>query len=1038
MFGKPLTEVVSNDGLDASSNIPALVDGAVAKVIASELTDIQVQTGSDFASIAALRMQVDDGFMLDMDEVSPNDLVELVRAFIFHLPAPLVAPDVVKAMILVTTMPPSEARLEKMRYLLGTLAVAERNTLQRVIELLRALATKANVPHDDILAGFAYGFMRDPSAATLSLLRLNALSPLITFLLTEYTPVFTVPLSSDTEYVSYGVARTSLVPFSPSFMATNTSDVVFVIRQGAGQPLWLGESPSGKGHFPPGAIQTVGFLPPLQASAKPAASLEMAPMARSNATALRGAPLVISIGGKTVYNGDIQHSSAFKDPMASPSPSIAITLVTGDTTSILAVGDNAVLHHKMGIMVEEKLLHAVTAMDPAAPIGSTIGIKLDSPVGSISTVQMYVPKNGTLAEANAALALAFSVPEAYLRLVIGDLNSSDNPDESVTRLEAETVDGVFTLITVGAPQAAGVVPPAASSTSSGEGASSSGGNAEAGSSSGAGASSSAGGSEEGGDGGEPVILQVWFPEGSYKKLKSTTTTACFEVVAKIASNRAVAAESYTLGLVAAKSTSPSKYLTDSEVPSVVLKSKPGSRLMFVKKLQRSGEAAVNVRELNRKSSVTILQVFYEDHYSSFRCGSTTTADELVSQVMRKPVFAGKSKAEYALYEKVGEVQRQLGPGEHPSDLFNKYSQEGVVVQFFLRQSVVKVEEYAFIEERTVQEKVKLEDFKLLKVIGRGGYGKVCQVQKKDDGSIFAMKIISKASIVKEKDLIHTREEQRILAEIRHPFLLNLQYSFQTPEKLYLVMDYVNGGELFFHLSQEGFFSEERSKFYLAELILALDHLHSKNILYRDLKPENVLLSAEGHVRLCDFGLAKTTTQSTRTICGTAEYLAPEILKDQGYGPPCDNWACGVLLYEFVTGAPPFVAKEGEGQVSLFRAILYSDPPLDPALWSDNASDFLLKMMAKNPDERLGTGGVEEIQNHPFFAGYDWDALLRLEVEPPFKPDVEDETSTANVDEEFLAMPITETFVDESELSSLVQGSAFDNFTYVAGSALRDA
>ncbi|KNC53425.1 AGC/AKT protein kinase [Thecamonas trahens ATCC 50062] len=1047
VFGVPLAQSLSNAG-QAPNEVPAVVDAAITALLAlPSLPDgFSISLSNDYQSVQNVRMQADDCESPELSGLSASELVDVVRMFVSALPAALIPADTAKAMILLTTTAPSTGRADKYRYLLGTLAPAERALLTRILEAIRRMVKAPGVSMANAVAAFGPAFIRDPESSTLSKLRLDALQPLVAVLAGEYASLFSTPVEGSVEYVSFGVTRATLVPFSSSFLAADASDVVFIMRQAGNAPLWYGESSSGAGHFPPAAVQVVGFLPPLHGSA---AAAPRPKAVTSNATALRGAPLTISIGGKTVYNGAIQHSSAFKEAMASASPSIAITLVTGETTSLLAVGDNAVLEHKMRLVVEDSLLHAVTAMDPAMPAGAALSIAVTTEAGP-STVLMYVPKGSKLVHVNGALATAFGVPAGLCETTVGEVSSTTAGESDALQLEADVPDAQFAFAVTG--RAAAVEPAGASTataaaggsgTGAGASAAATGAGASAANSTGASSSGASAGGDGGDDGGEatyggaPIILQIWFREGSYKKLKSTSETPCFEVVAKIASNRAAKAEAYTLALVAAKSDTPFKYLGDEDLPSAVLKSKPGSRLMFVRKLQRSGDAAVNVRELNRKSSVSIVQVFYEDHYSSFRCSPATTAAELAEQVMRKPVFAGKDLSAYALYEKVGELQRQLEPSELPSDLFTKYQSEGVVVQFVLRHKTLELGEYAFIEERTRKEKVKLEDFDLLKVIGRGGYGKVCQVQKKDTGGIYAMKIISKASIVKEKDLLHTKEEQRILASIKHPFLLHLQYSFQTPEKLYLVMDYINGGELFFHLSNEGFFPEEQAKFYTAELVLALDHLHSHNILYRDLKPENVLLDAEGHVRLCDFGLCKATASTTGTLCGTAEYLAPEMLKGEGYGPEVDWWEVGVLMYEMRTGAPPFVAEEGESQVDLFRKVLYSNPPVDPAVFSDNAASLLLGLMEKDPSQRLGSNSVEDIKSHPFFACYDWDALYNRQIEPPFKPNVADASSTANVDEEFLNMSVADTLVEPSELSSVVQGSAFDGFSYVADSAFNN-
>lgn len=197
----------------------------------------------------------------------------------------------------------------------------------------------------------------------------------------------------------------------------------------------------------------------------------------------------------------------------------------------------------------------------------------------------------------------------------------------------------------------------------------------------------------------------------------------------------------------------------------------------------------------------------------------------------------------------------------------------------------------------------IDSFELLKVIGKGSFGKVMQVRKRDTLRIYALKTIRKAHIVSRSEVTHTLAERTVLAQVNSPFIVPLKFSFQSKEKLYLVLAFVNGGELFHHLQREGKFNETRSRFYAAELLLALEHLHGFNVVYRDLKPENILLDYTGHIALCDFGLCKlnmSASETTNTFCGTPEYLAPELLSGHGYTKCVDWWTLGVLLYEMVS------------------------------------------------------------------------------------------------------------------------------------------
>ncbi|KAH9991292.1 AGC/Akt protein kinase [Russula vinacea] len=258
----------------------------------------------------------------------------------------------------------------------------------------------------------------------------------------------------------------------------------------------------------------------------------------------------------------------------------------------------------------------------------------------------------------------------------------------------------------------------------------------------------------------------------------------------------------------------------------------------------------------------------------------------------------------------------------------------------------------------------IDDFELTTVIGKGSFGKVMQVRKRETQRIYALKTIRKAHIVDRGEITHTLAERLVLSRVTSPFIVPLKFSFQSEQKLYLVLAFVNGGELFHHLQREQKFNEERSRFYSAELLLALEHLHDLDVVYRDLKPENILLDYTGHIALCDFGLCKLNMKDndmTNTFCGTPEYLAPEILNGAGYNRTIDWWTLGVLLYEMLVGLPPFY----DGLPS--RA-------LDP--------DGLL---TRDPAQRLGVNGADEIKRHPFFDKIDWRRLAQKKIQPPFKP-----------------------------------------------------
>ncbi|KAF9950660.1 AGC protein kinase Gad8 [Mortierella alpina] len=321
----------------------------------------------------------------------------------------------------------------------------------------------------------------------------------------------------------------------------------------------------------------------------------------------------------------------------------------------------------------------------------------------------------------------------------------------------------------------------------------------------------------------------------------------------------------------------------------------------------------------------------------------------------------------------------------------------------------------------------IDAFDLLKVIGKGSFGKVMQVRKRDTSRIYAMKIIRKAHIISRSEVNHTLAERTVLAQINNPFIVPLKFSFQSPEKLYLVLAFVNGGELFHHLQREGRFSEERSRFYAAELMCALECLHGFNVVYRDLKPENILLDYTGHIALCDFGLCKlgmTETETTNTFCGTPEYLAPELLLGQGYTKTVDWWTLGVLLYEMLTGLPPFY---DENIHEMYRKIL-QDELRFPDEVAPEARALLSALLTREPNQRLGNNGSSAIKQHPFFKPISFTQLMAKKLQPPFKPSVSSAIDTSNFDEEFTSEVPLDSVVESSFLSETVQ-LQFKGFTY---------
>lgn len=329
-----------------------------------------------------------------------------------------------------------------------------------------------------------------------------------------------------------------------------------------------------------------------------------------------------------------------------------------------------------------------------------------------------------------------------------------------------------------------------------------------------------------------------------------------------------------------------------------------------------------------------------------------------------------------------------------------------------------------------KDKVNLEDFELLNVIGKGSFGKVIQVRKKDTKKIYAMKVLNKKTIIERNELEHTKAEKSILQKLCHPFLVNLNYSFQTPDKLYFIMDYVNGGELFYHLQKDKKFTEDRVRFYCAEIVLGLEYLHNTGVLYRDLKPENILLTSDGHICMTDFGISKegllSDNDRTATFCGTPEYLAPEVLEGNGYGKAVDWWSFGTLMFEMLTGLPPFYSQDVQ---QMYSKIMTAKLNI-PKNISDEARSLLEQLLQRDPEKRLTEPKV--IKAHPFFKGIDWDQLLAKEITPPFIPPVKSEEDTSQVDPHFTSEDPTLSVKEDSNISASAQ-SEFDGFTYVASS-----
>ncbi|GMT11921.1 hypothetical protein PFISCL1PPCAC_3218 [Pristionchus fissidentatus] len=331
--------------------------------------------------------------------------------------------------------------------------------------------------------------------------------------------------------------------------------------------------------------------------------------------------------------------------------------------------------------------------------------------------------------------------------------------------------------------------------------------------------------------------------------------------------------------------------------------------------------------------------------------------------------------------------------------------------------------------------ISMEDFEFLKVLGKGTFGKVILCKEKRSLRLYAIKILKKEVIIAREEVAHTLTENRVLQRCKHPFLTQLTYSFQTVHHLCFVMEFANGGELFVHLQKCGTFTESRSRFYGAEIVLALGYLHHLNIVYRDMKLENLLLDKDGHIKIADFGLCKediSYSDRTSTFCGTPEYLAPEmcvmqVLEDNDYGRAVDWWGVGVVMYEMMCGRLPFFSKDHK---KLFELIMLGDLRF-PSKLSQEAKQLLTGLLVKDPTQRLGGGPDDalEITQQPFFESIDWPRLYNKEIEPPFKPLVQSETDTTYFDREFTSEPVqlTPPPVRAGPLASVPEGDEDNNF-----------
>ena len=336
-----------------------------------------------------------------------------------------------------------------------------------------------------------------------------------------------------------------------------------------------------------------------------------------------------------------------------------------------------------------------------------------------------------------------------------------------------------------------------------------------------------------------------------------------------------------------------------------------------------------------------------------------------------------------------------------------------------------------VENDNIIEKICKEDFTKIKLLGTGSFGKVLLVRLKRNNKLYAMKILNKIFLKKRHQEEHTKTERDLMVSVNSPFIVNIKFAFQDASNLYIVTEFMQGGDMFYHLHEVVRFPEVRAKFYLIELILALESLHKKNMVYRDLKPENILLNKDGHIKLTDFGLSKileSSNDKTYTLCGTPQYLAPEVLVNKGYDKNIDWWALGCFFYEMLTGCLPFeIPKDEPLKVSLFKKEVKF-----PRNFNELAKDLIKKLLVPNPLKRLGSeGDSESIKKHPYFKGINWEKFEKREIKPPYIPKFKDELDLSYFDKYFTDEDITSTKSNRKVRQRVP--SDYNSFTYISDS-----
>ena len=342
------------------------------------------------------------------------------------------------------------------------------------------------------------------------------------------------------------------------------------------------------------------------------------------------------------------------------------------------------------------------------------------------------------------------------------------------------------------------------------------------------------------------------------------------------------------------------------------------------------------------------------------------------------------------------------------------------------------------EDKSELSTIKLSylDFDPLYLIGTGSLGKVILVRYKKNKNIYAMKELSKSKIKINKQEENSKSERDLMIELTSPFILNIKFAFQDETKLYIVSEFLQGGDMFYHMHHSTInFTESTVKFYIIELILAIEFLHENNVIYRDLKPENILMNSEGHIKISDFGLSKkleNQKDKAYTLCGTLQYLAPEILKNKGYDKSVDWWSLGCIYYEMLTGNLPFKTNGNKINLDVFEEKIDFDENMNPLL-----INLISQLLNVNPKKRLGYGAqdAKKIKEHQYFNDVDWNKYLNKEIEPPFVPKLEGELDLRYFDKCFTDEPVNSNRTTINSRSNAT--SEYNGFTYMTHSIAKE-